>query len=225
MNGTSIFETLMSLPLFNGASRERIAEVAGKSKLHFLKYSDGDQILERGEPCDHLRFIMTGRVRLKMTCGDARISVEQILQAPSALAPEFLFGRSVTYPYDVEAIENVGVLQVSKKDFMKILNLDPVFMFNFLNIISANAQKAVDGVLSVVSGTVEHRLAFWVVALSQRQSTDIALRGTSEALRAAFGVAQTELEQSLSSLKKRGLIDYTATEIKVLSRDGLEALL
>lgn len=35
MDNVSIFEILMSLPVFNGVSRERIADVAGRIKLHF----------------------------------------------------------------------------------------------------------------------------------------------------------------------------------------------
>ena len=33
----SMFDTLMTLPLFRGVSQERMAETVGKAKFHFLK--------------------------------------------------------------------------------------------------------------------------------------------------------------------------------------------
>ena len=34
----SMYEILLELPLFKGASMSRISEIVGKAKFHFLKY-------------------------------------------------------------------------------------------------------------------------------------------------------------------------------------------
>ena len=66
-------------------------------------------------------------------------------------------------------------MQIDKKDLIPVLQSDEVFLFNYLNILSTNAQKAVDGMLAVTSGSLEERIAFWIVALTQPSGRDISL--------------------------------------------------
>ncbi len=60
----SMYDTIMGLPLFAGASHEKISEVIGKYKFHFLKYTEGQTIVTAGETCTHLKCIISGSVGL-----------------------------------------------------------------------------------------------------------------------------------------------------------------
>lgn len=217
----SIFEILMGLPLFNGVSAERISEIAGKTKLHFLKYQPGETITSKGEICTHIKFILSGKVRLTITNADDRFKLSQSLNAPDVIFPEFLFGKVTEYPCDVVAEDLTGILQISKSDYMQILKTDEIFLFNILNYLSFNAQKSVDGVLSLSSGALEQRIAFWIEALTQRNSTDIVLSCRQRDLYSLFGVQRNMLITALDNLKSAGILDYSQSEIKVKSRRDL----
>ena len=141
-----MFEILMELPLFRGVSRERIARTAGEAKFHFLKYPEGETIVSGGTPCRHITFVISGSVRSTIVNANGRFSVGQTLKAPAVISPDFLFGRATEFPGTVTALEPTGILQISKADYMKILYSDEVFMFNFLNTLSVNAQKSRDNV-------------------------------------------------------------------------------
>ncbi len=221
----SMYEILMRLPLFNGVSRERISEIVGMAKFHFLKYLPGETIVSAGEPCTHIKFIISGKARLHIANADGRFRVSQSLEAPDVIAPEFLFGKATLYPCSAEAIEATGILQISKSDYMRILNVDQIFMFNFLNILSMNAQKSIDGVLSLATGSLEERIAFWITALTQRGGTDIVLSCRQRDLYSLFGVQRTSFISTLESMKQRGLIDYDHNEIRIVSRRDLLDLL
>ncbi len=172
---SSMFELLMNLPLFRGVSRSRIAEVVGSAKFHFLKYPKGETVVRAGEECTHLAFVISGSVRSEISNSSKRFSVSQTLKAPSAIAPDFLFGRTTRYPGTVVALTDCSILKISKVDYIRILNADQVFMFNFLNTLSVNAQKALDGILALTSGGLDERIAFWIIALTQPGSEDIEL--------------------------------------------------
>ena len=217
----SMYDILMRLPLFNGVTHERISEILEVAKFHFLKYLPGQQIFAAGEQCTHIRFIINGSIRLTTSNDDGRFKVAQTLVAPNVIAPEFLFGRTTAYPCSATAIEPCGILQISKSDYLKILNSDTIFMFNFLNILSMNAQKSTDGVLALTSGDLEQRIAFWIVALTQRDSIDITLSCRQRDMYTLFGVQRTSFIATLESMKNRGIIDYDQNEIRVLSRREL----
>ena len=220
----SMYEILKGLPLFHGATTERISDIVGKAKFHFLKYLAGERIITAGEQCTHIKLIISGDARVTITNDSQRFKVSQTLSAPSVIAPEFLFGRATNYPCTVDAITDTGILQISKNDYMTILNRDHVFLYNFLNILSMNAQKSVDGILALSSGELEERIAFWIIALTQTNGTNIKVTCRQRDLYSLFGVQRTSFIATLESMKQRGIIDYNSTEIIVLSRPDLAKL-
>ena len=141
-----MFELLMELPLFQGVTRSRIEQTVGQAKFNFLKYPKGETIIRAGDQCEYLTFVISGSVRSTIVNANNRFAVSQTLTAPAVIAPDFLFGRSTSYPCTVEANETVGILQISKADYINILLTDKVFVFNYLNTHSVNAQKALEGI-------------------------------------------------------------------------------
>ncbi|MDE6199360.1 MAG: Crp/Fnr family transcriptional regulator [Muribaculaceae bacterium] len=196
-------------------------EIVGNTKFHFLKFLGGETIVSEGEQCTHIKFIISGKVRMSIANSDRRFTVSQTLKAPDVIAPEYIFGRSTVYPCTVVTLEPTGVLQISKADYMKILNSDSIFLINYLNLLSMNAQKAVDGILSIATGSLEERIAFWIVALTQRAGTDITMTCRQRDLYSLFGVQRSSFISTLDNMKSRGLIDYSQTEIKVHDRREL----
>lgn len=220
-----MYEILMQLPLFKGVSFNRISEIIERTKFHFLKYLPGQTIVQASEPCTHIKFIISGNARVSVVNSNSRFKVSQTLSAPAVIAPEFLFGRATNYPCTAVAIDSVGIMQIAKTDYVKILNSDPVFLFNFLNTLSMNAQKAIDGVLALTTGSLEERIAFWIIALTQRDGTDIVLSCRQRDLYTLFGVQRSSFINTLESLKERDLIDFTPNEIKITSRQDMVDLL
>lgn len=217
----NMYELLIGLPLFSGASYERILEVVGSTKFHFLKYNAGEVFIHPGEPCTHLKFVISGSARLSIANSDNRFVVSQTLKAPNVIAPDFIFGRTTLYPCSATALTQTGILQIAKADYLKILNSDPIFLFNFLNSLSMNAQKAVEGVLSVATGSLEERIAFWIIALTQRGGEDIVMSCRQRDLYSVFGVQRSSFMATLDEMKEKGLIDYTSNEIRFLDRKAL----
>lgn len=217
----NMYELLIGLPLFSGASYERILEVVGSTKFHFLKYNAGEVFIKPGEPCTHLKFVISGSARISIANSDKRFVVSQTVKAPNVIAPDFIFGRTTLYPCTATALTQTGILQITKADYLKILNSDPIFLFNFLNSLSMNAQKAVEGVLSVATGSLEERIAFWIIALTQRGGEDIVMSCRQRDLYSVFGVQRSSFIATLDEMKEKGLIDYSSNEIRFLNRRAL----
>lgn len=222
---SSMFELLMNLPLFRGVSRSRIAEVVGSAKFYFLKYPKGETVVRAGEECTHLAFVISGSVRSEISNSSKRFSVSQTLKAPSAIAPDFLFGRTTRYPGTVVALTDCSILKISKVDYIRILNADQVFMFNFLNTLSVNAQKALDGILALTSGGLDERIAFWIIALTQPGSEDIELTCKTRDLCNLFSVQRNVFDAACHEMEQRNLIRYSPRKIEIVDRREMLSLL
>lgn len=221
----SIFETLLDLPLLRGASRERISETAGNTKFHFLKYLEGNQIVVPGQQCSHMTFLLSGKVRVEVASPDGRFCLGQTLTGPDAILPQFLFGRNTVSPCTVTATDTCSIMQVDKNDWLKILNLDPVFMLNYLNMLSSGSQNVVEGILAITTGSIEERLAVWIVCMTQPGATEITLGCRQRDLYSVFGVQRSSFISAMESMRERGLIEYTNKEITVNDRRAMQALI
>ncbi len=112
----STLDVLLSLQLFSGASTQKIQQIVGKHKFHFLKYTDGEQMIAAGDPCTHLRFVISGQVRSAIESQDGRIKVSQTISSPNVIAPDFFFGRTTTYPCSVKALGTAGMVDIEKSE-------------------------------------------------------------------------------------------------------------
>lgn len=216
-----MFDILMELPLFRGVSHERMTETVGKAKLNFTRYIPGATIVNAGDRCDCVTFVISGAVRLRFANSDGLFAVAHTISAPDVLVPDFMFGRATDYPCTITAVAPTGILRISKNDYINIINSDRIFMFNYLNTLSMNAQKAVKGLLSLSeNGTAEH-LAMYVSTLTQPRGTDIAIQCLNSDFCSLFGVTRQQLTKSLEQMAADGTITFTDTEIRVLDRRTL----
>lgn len=220
-----MLEQLMELPLFRGASISRMSKTVGESKFHFLKYPAGETFLSVGDKCEHVTFILNGRVRVTIENNNGRFAVSQTLTAPTIISPDFLFGRITSYPFTARAIDSVSILQISKSDFIKILDSDHVFLFNFLNMLSVDAQKGIGGILALTTAEVDQRIAYWISALTQPDATDIVLSCRRRDLCSLFSVQRNTFETALESMEQKGILEYDVKELRILDRRKLMALL
>jgi len=221
----SMLEQLMELPLFRGASISRMSKIVGESKFHFLKYPAGEAVLAVGDKCEHVTFILNGSIRTTIENNNSRFTVSQTLTAPTIISPDFLFGRITTYPFSAKAIDSVSILQIPKSDFIKILDSDHVFLFNFLNMLSVDAQKGIGGILSLTTADIDQRIAYWISALTQTGSTDITLICRRRDLCSLFSVQRNTFDTALASMAEKGILEYNSKELHIIDRRKLLALL
>lgn len=208
----------MELPLFHGVSHQKISEMLGKYPFQFMKFSDAQPIIAAGDPCTHLMAIISGSVRSSIAGADGRVKVSQTLEAPEIVAPDFFFGKRTNSPSAIVAQGDCGIMQIDKRDYVDIITSDTVFLFNFLNILSMHAQLSTEGVLTLTGGDLRKRIAYWIVALTQRGGKDIVMECRQRDLYSVFGVPRQSLVASLADMKMQGMLDFTPTSISVTDR-------
>ena len=216
-----MYQQLMQLPLFQGVSTDVITALVEKLPFHFLKFRNGEQIFAAGDQCSHIRFIVSGRVRVETPCDHLRVSLLQTLETPHVLAAEYLFGRETTYPYSAFADGPCGILQLRKSDYIKMLAFDKVFLFNILNYLSSGSQRNTASILAIKDGSVVERLAMIVDALTVTGATDVAVRFKQKDLCVLLGTQRTTLIASLDKLADEDIVDYTSKELRVLDLSRL----
>lgn len=221
----SMYQQLMQLPLFQGISSERITSLVEKLPFHFLKYRNGEQIFAAGDTCTHIKFIVSGRVRIETSFPNLRVALCQTLSTPHVLAAEYLFGRETVYPYTAVADGSCGILQLRKSDYVKMINSDKVFLFNILNYLSTGSQHSTSSALLVSDGSVAERLAILIDQLTVTGATDISLSFKQKDLCSLLGTQRTTLISTLDRLSDEGVIEYGSNGMRILDQLQLMEIL
>ena len=221
----SKYQQLTRLPLFQGVSTEKITALVEKLPFHFLKYQNGEQIFAAGDPCTHIKFIVSGRIRLDTPFTNLKVSLQQTLAAPHVLAAEYLFGRETVYPFSACAEGSCGILQLLKSDYIKMISSDKVFLFNILNYLSSGSQRGMWSALIVNDGSVPERLALIVDALTATGAKDITLRYKQKDLCTLLCTQRTTLIAALDKLSEQEVIKYDSNELHILDTRQLFGLL
>ena len=220
----SMYQQLMQLPLFQGVSTENLTALVEKLPFHFLKFHNGEQIFAAGTPCTHIKFIVSGKVRIETAFPGLRVALMQTVSTPHVLAPEYLFGRETTYPYTAVAEGQCGILQLRKSDYIKMLGIDKVFLFNILNYLSSGSQRATKSALSIKDGSVAERLSLLVDNLTLAGATDISLHFKQKDLCSLLGTQRTTLIATLSKLMEHGVITFDSNLMQIINPAGLAEL-
>jgi CRP-like cAMP-binding protein len=211
-----MYQQLMQLPLFQGVSSDRITALVEKLPFHFLKFRNGEQIFAAGDQCTHVRFIVSGQVRLETQFDNLRVSLLQTLTTPHVLAAEYLFGRETSYPYTAVADGPCGILQLRKSDYVTMLGSDKVFLFNILNYLSSGSQRNSSSLVAIKENSVMDRLAMLMDTLVITGATDVVLRFKQKDLCYLLGTQRTTLISSLDKLVDEEIIDYDSNELRIL---------
>lgn len=217
----SMYQQLMRLPLFQGVSTDKITALVEKLPFHFLKYRSGEQILAAGDTCTHIKFVVSGKVRVAMPCAHLRITIEQTLATPNVLAADSLFGRETVYPFTAVADGPCGILQLLKSDYIKMINSDKVFLFNILNFLSSGSQRGVSTVLSIKDGSALERLVMLVQSLVVAGASDVVLRYKQRDLCSLLSTQRTTLINMLDKLTDEGIVEYDSNVLRVTDLRGL----
>lgn len=221
----STYQTLMQLPLFQGVSRIKLSKLIEKTRFHFLKFNEGELAISCSEPCTHFKFLLSGSLQCISSTYDGKIKLSQVIHAPNVIAPEHVFGRTTHYPANYYANETTGLMQIDKATFITFMQDEPIFLINLLNILSRRTQKTKEALLSITSGDMKERLAFWILCLTQRKATDIRIIAKQRDLYGYFGVQRAVLLNALAELKQEKIIDYTVNDVTILDRSALRDFL
>ena len=221
----SMYDVLLQLPIFQGVSRNKISELIEKMKFHFLKYPNDEKIVACGEECNHLKFLISGEIRSELITQNAKMRITEKMQAPNVIAPEHLFGRDTYFPANLYAVGTVGIMQLEKSAVIQMLQEEPIFLINLLNILSRRSQTALESFTALSSNDLKERLAFWVLSLTHQKSTDIRIVCKQKDLYTFFGVQRSAFLATLDELKGANIIDYNSKEIAILDRTRLKTFL
>ncbi len=109
--------------------------------MTFQKIAEGETIVEDGERCLSLFFLLTGDIQVVTEADDHGYSIEEDISAPEIFQSETIFGLNQRFTHTYIAKNRLQHHATQKQEILKLSELFEIFRINLLNLISAQTQK------------------------------------------------------------------------------------
>ena len=204
---STMFNTLLKLPLFQGLSQEDFTNILGRVKLHFIKYKAGETIAESNTPCTDLVFLLSGEVDAQTTPESQLFTYIETIKTPYLIEPEALFGMNPHFKATYVAKTAVSIMTVSKMLVLKELLKYDVFRLNYVNSVSNRAQSMYSRLWkTTASGTTRKVIHFFLI-YAEKLEGEKTIIIKMEDLAEILDDTRLNVSRVLNDLQSQGLLE------------------
>lgn len=195
----SMYDTIMELPFFKGIGEDQLSQLLEKTSVEFLKFEDGERVANENDPVKTVNFLLNGRVRQSYRLKNYDLSIDEILGKGAVVGGLNLFGMDTSYQGDCVAIGKLSMMRIDKSQYLNILRSDNIYIMNFVNYLSAAAQKGPDLMLDSQSPSIRRTLEDLAFSIVSRRAETVMVAGENSEMARYCGVSDEEFEEWMVS--------------------------
>lgn len=222
---TTMYELLMQLPVFQGISNDQLTDIIEKIPFSFSQFEPGQVIIQQGEECSALSFVLSGVVRTKTPTFGHRVQILQEFEGPYTMPFYNLFGAETRHHDTVTAVTRVGIMQLNKSHFLRVLQQNPILLINTMNMLCTNAQKQHKAMDFSGESDPVLRLASWMLAFTERVGSNIVFDAELSDWCDLLQVDQTSFWRCVATLEGQHIVEVDGRKLKLLDRYALRTFI
>lgn len=218
---TNMYESLLRLPYFQGMSKDELTQILDKVKLDFISTTNGESIVRQGEKCNRFIILLKGFFTAETLSEDGSYKLTELIEAPYALEPYSLFGRSTDYKRGYTAKGEGSILGIDKSYFYSDFMKRNIFTINLLNLICHKTQLLSRITWEDAPECIEGKIARFIAQRSETLSGQKHLTIRMEQLASQLHETRINISRALNSLQQKGLVELSRKEINIPSFEKL----
>ena len=216
-----MYDTLLSLPLFQGMSQVDFNSLLQKVRLDFVRYEEGSTIISAGERCKSFAFLINGSLESSRSGMDGNLIFMEQVDAPCLIEPYSMFGRAGSYQRTYTALTPCSFLMVDKQYIYTELGKYNICRMNLLNILSGRVQQLDSHMWTMEGMDLRGRITRFIKGLSDIQTGSKKLCVKMNDLATLMDATRLNVSRELNALEAEGLISLRRKEIFIPALEKL----
>jgi len=216
-----MYDTLLSLPLFQGMSQADFNSLLQKIRLDFVRYESGSAIISSGDRCSSLAFLINGTVESSRQGMNGQFTFMEQIEAPYLIEPYSMFGRVGSYQRSYTSVTPCSFLMVDKQYIYTELGKYNICRMNLLNILSGRVQQLNSHIWSLDGMTLRERIIRFIKGLSDIQSGQKQLAIKMNDLATLMDATRLNVSKELNNMEADGIISLRRKEILIPALENL----
>ena len=194
-------------------------DIIERLRLHPIKFELKHEIENPGIPIDHLYFLEDGMASMTTTFKDGSQVEVGMFGYESVIGVSALMGTKKSLNRVYTQIAGHGY-SCHVEDARREFRLGGHFQFLALRYVQAQLLQAMQSAGCNAKHNFEQRLARWLLICADRAHID-RFKISHEFLADMLGGRRPTISTAAAILKRKGLIEYTRGEIRILDVPGL----
>ncbi|MGM0431645.1 MAG: Crp/Fnr family transcriptional regulator [Spirochaetota bacterium] len=210
------------VPVFSGLDEQQMNAV--NSIIREKNFSSGELLFKAGEPNGSLIVVHTGQVKVYRLDSEGREQVLRII-SPGEFTGEFaLFSDEPVEDY-AQAVGDCSVCMIGGEKMRDLMEQTPSIALKITQELSRRLSHSDAALHSIVTGSVEQRIATYLARLSEKQRSDeVNLPVTKGTVASMLGTSQETLSRRLAMLQEEAVIRLgRGKAISILDKEALLA--
>lgn len=219
-----MYTILAECPLFRGLRLEQIEMLLSDTQnFDVTEYKDADIIARRETAYSGLMIILEGAAQgVMIDASHSNIHIDA-LEAPSLIAPAFLFGGYNRLPIDVVAKGDVKIMTLHRGFLFELMQSNMLIMSNFIDIISDRANVWSKKIYYLSFRSLREKLAKYLIENSS-EANPVCDMPDAGAIAQYFDSTRSALITVVQDMEQKNLVSLESDYIVVLDRAALESM-
>jgi CRP/FNR family transcriptional regulator, cyclic AMP receptor protein len=176
-----------------------------------VKHRSGDVVYSQGDPCDHVLYIQSGGVKLRVLSHAGKEAIVALLGPGDFFGEGALAGQPVRMATAI-AISASAILVVDKQRMIRLLHEQHTLSDRFLAYVLARNIRVEADLVDQLFNSSEKRLARTLLLLARYGKPDFTHRVlpklSQEMLAEIVGTTRSRVNFFMNKFKKLGFIEY-----------------
>lgn len=210
------------VPIFNHLNEEQMSLIA--QSAHEVHYAKNALLFGNGDKDDTLYIVNNGRVRIYNLNESGREQTVRILNPGDFMGEVAIFQTESYHSNYAEAISEVSICRIHKKDMDNYLDAYPEIMRRILSDVTKRLQVSEKQTMQVGMEQVESRIINFLAEYveDEENHTYVTLPMSKKELASYLGTTPETISRKFSSLEDKGLIkQHTHKYIEIFDLDEL----
>ncbi len=217
------YHILKKSSLFRNISDDELDKIFNTISPIISSYSKHNIIAEDGDKCNKIGIVLEGEVELSTFFISGDVSNLITLKSGGVFAEAIIFSPKETYPISITAIKNTKILYLNKKELLILMNMNPMFLENYLLVLSNKLLILNDKFKLLSLSTIRGKIAHILLNLVKEQnSTTVTLPFTKEKMAIYISNKRPSISREFKNMKNEGIIDYDHSTVKILDMKRLK---
>ena len=215
MPSLHLYDKLLQFTLFQGMSHADLMEVVTHTKIGFHKLPAGKRIINAGDPCTRLTFLINGIIQSERYGDNKACFVTERLSAPHLPEPERLFGIRQEYKCSYLALTDVNLITIDKQEVMLLLETQLVFRLNMLNLMATEIQRLARHPWRTSPNSLRERIIHFLFAHCQYPAGPKTFHILMQQLADHLNDSRLNISNELNQLQEEGLLTLHRGRIEI----------
>jgi CRP-like cAMP-binding protein len=216
------FKAISQCSLFKNIEDSEVESICESIQMKKNTYQKHDIIVDEGDHCNELNIILKGKVELHTFFISGDVASLITLTESDIFGEAILFSNKSDYPISATALSDVTLLRLRKSDILHIMEEHPVFLENYLGLLSRKLLFLNDKFKLLSLSTIRGKIAHVLIKLSKEQESEtVKLPFSKEKMALHICTRRPSLSRELAKMQKDGLIQYDKSIVKILDYDAL----